>query len=124
MRRLTHTVGGSLLDGEKKVGSPLMANRKSADEPGPASRTAWQRRPGRALVSLTRTRPERPQRGGPPPGASAGSRSDRARAAAAGTSPAARVDAAAGSRDSTRSTDPDFRAEARGVGSAIGRKTI
>jgi hypothetical protein len=48
MRRLTHAVGGALLDGEKKVGSPLMANRKSADAPGPASRTAWQRRPGRA----------------------------------------------------------------------------
>jgi hypothetical protein len=82
MRRLTHAVGGSLLDGEKKVGSPLMANRKSADAPGPASRTAWQRRPGRALVSRTRSQPSRPQRAGPPPDASAGSRSDSARAAA------------------------------------------
>jgi hypothetical protein len=81
MRRLTHAVGGSLLDGEKKAGSPLMANRKAGVADGVAE-------------------------------------------TAAGTSPATRVDAAAGSRDSTRSTDPYVRAEARGVGSAIGRKTI
>src|SRR5450759_2149840 len=33
MRRLTQAVGGSLLDGEKYVGSPSMAKRKSADAP-------------------------------------------------------------------------------------------
>src|SRR5450759_842492 len=31
MRRLTHEVGRSLLDGEKYVGSPSTAKRKSAD---------------------------------------------------------------------------------------------
>src|SRR5674476_1491688 len=33
MRRLTQAVGGSLLDGEKYVGSPSMAKRKAADAP-------------------------------------------------------------------------------------------
>src|SRR5450759_3184104 len=33
MRRLTQAVGGSLLDGEKYVGSSSMAKRKSADAP-------------------------------------------------------------------------------------------
>jgi len=36
MRRLTHEVGRSLLDGEKYVGSPSMAKRKSADAPADA----------------------------------------------------------------------------------------
>jgi hypothetical protein len=33
MRRLTHEVGSSVLDGEKYVGSPSMAKRRSADAP-------------------------------------------------------------------------------------------